>query len=51
MWCILCHNDPILNVNPKTQARKGLVIYNSSNGIVALRKHVNSDHLNIYFLN
>jgi hypothetical protein len=48
MWCILCHNDPILNVNPKTQARKGLVIYNSSNGIVALRKRANSDHLNIF---
>jgi hypothetical protein len=22
MRCIFCHNDPILNVNPKTQARK-----------------------------
>jgi hypothetical protein len=22
MHCILCHNNPILNVNPKTQARK-----------------------------
>ncbi len=44
MWCILCHNDPILNVNPKTQARKGLIIYNSSNGIVALKKYVNLDH-------
>jgi len=47
-WCILCHNDPILNVNRKTQARKRLVIYNSSNGIIALRKHVNSNHPNIY---
>ncbi len=33
MWCILCHNNPILNVNPKTQAKKGLIIYNSFNGI------------------
>jgi hypothetical protein len=47
MQCTLCHNDPILNVNPNTQARKRLVIYNSSNGIVSLRKHVNSYHLNI----
>jgi hypothetical protein len=22
MCCIFCHNNPILNVNPKTQARK-----------------------------
>jgi len=46
MGCILCHNNPILKVNRKTQARKGLIIYNSSYGIVALRKHVNLDHPN-----
>jgi hypothetical protein len=49
MQCIFCHNNPILNVNPKTQARKGLIIYNSSNGVVALRKHVNLNHPNIFF--
>jgi hypothetical protein len=48
MWCILCHNNPILNVNPKTQTRKGLIVYNSSNGIMALRKQINSYHLNIF---
>jgi hypothetical protein len=48
MWCILCHNNTILNVNPKTQARKGLIIYNSFNGIVALRKQINSYHPNIF---
>jgi hypothetical protein len=47
MWRILCHNNPILIVNPKTQARKRLIIYNSCNGIVALRKHVKLDHSNI----
>jgi hypothetical protein len=47
IWCILCHNNPILNVNPKIQTRKGLIIYNSSYGIAALRKHVNSYRLNI----
>jgi hypothetical protein len=47
MRCILCHNNPILNVNPKMQARKGLITYNRTNGIVTLRKHVNLDHLNI----
>ncbi len=48
MRCIICHNNPILNVNPKTQARKRLIIYNSFNGIIALRKHVNSNHPNIF---
>jgi hypothetical protein len=48
MWCILCHNNPILNVNPKTQIRKGLIIYNSSNGIMALRKQINSYQPNIF---
>jgi hypothetical protein len=47
MQCILCHNNPILNVNPKTRASNGLIIYNSYNGIAALRKHVNSYHHNI----
>ncbi len=48
MWCILYHNNSILNVNPKTQARKGLIIYNSFSGIVTLRKQVNLDHPNIF---
>jgi len=43
MCCILCHNNPILNVNPKTQAKKGLIIYtnHTTNGIITLKKHVN----------
>jgi hypothetical protein len=44
MCCIICHNNPVLNLNPKTQARKGLVKYNTMNGIATLRKHVNLDH-------
>jgi hypothetical protein len=48
MWCILCHNNPILNVNPKMQAMKGVIIYYATNGIAALRKHVNSYHYNIF---
>jgi hypothetical protein len=47
MHFILCHNNPILSVNPKTQARKRLITYNKINGIVALRKHVNLDDSNI----
>jgi hypothetical protein len=49
MQCIFCHNNPIFNVNQKTQARKRLIIYTSSNGIATLRKHVNSYHHNIFF--
>jgi hypothetical protein len=48
MQCILCHNNPILNKNPKTQAKQGLIIYDSFNHIIALRKHANSNHLNIF---
>jgi len=33
MCCIFCYNNPILNVNPKNQARKGLIIYNGTNDI------------------
>jgi hypothetical protein len=49
MCCIFCHNNLIMNVNPKTQARKGLIIYanHTSNGLATLRKHVNLDHFNI----
>ncbi len=28
----------------KTQARKGLILYNTTNGITALKKHVYVDH-------
>jgi hypothetical protein len=48
MRYILCHNNLILNVNPKIQARKRLIIYNTTNGIAPLRKHVNSNHSNIF---
>jgi hypothetical protein len=33
-----------LNLNSKTQGRRGLIIYNTTNGMIALRKHVNVDH-------
>jgi hypothetical protein len=36
-----------LNLNPKTQARKGLIIYDTINGIATLRKHVNTSHSNV----
>ncbi len=43
MRCIFCYNSPILFCNPKTQAKKGLIIYNTTNGITTLKKHVNAN--------
>jgi hypothetical protein len=48
MCCIICNNNPILNLNPKTQARKWLIIYNTTSGIIALKKHVDSNPCNIF---
>jgi len=50
MHCI-CHNNSILNLNPKTQTRRGLIKYNTTNDIITLRKHVNVGPIFIYFLN
>jgi hypothetical protein len=33
MCCIFYYNSPILNLNPKTQDRRGLIIYNKISGI------------------
>jgi hypothetical protein len=49
MHCILCYNSPILNLNPKIQARRRLIIHNKINGIIALRKHINLNHSNYFF--
>jgi hypothetical protein len=42
--CILCYASLILIINVKTQARKGLILYNIANGIITLKKHVYADH-------
>jgi hypothetical protein len=42
--CILCYASLILITNAKTQARKILIFYSTTNGIIALRKHVYADH-------
>jgi hypothetical protein len=47
MHYIFCHNNPILNLHPKNQARKGLIMYSTTNGITTLKKHVNLDHSNV----
>jgi hypothetical protein len=44
MQCILCYVNLILITNAKTQARKGLILYNNANGITTLKKHVYANH-------
>ncbi len=47
MKCIFCYINPMLVSNLKTQARKGLILYNISNGLTTSRKHVVLYHLKI----
>jgi hypothetical protein len=49
MHCIYRRNNLILNLNPKTQARKGFIIYKTTNSIIALNKHDNLDHCSFFF--
>jgi hypothetical protein len=44
MKCITCYNSPSLFCNHKTQTRKGLILYNTTNIITTLKKHVNANH-------
>ncbi len=44
MKCILCYASVFLISNAKTQARKGLISYNSASPIIALKKHVYANH-------
>jgi hypothetical protein len=49
MKCIICHNETTL---PKilaicTRCKKGLIAYHKSNGIIAMKKHVESDQFTL----
>ncbi len=44
MKCIICYASVFLISNVKTQARKGLILYNSASAIIALKKHVYANH-------
>ncbi len=44
MRCIICYVNLILISNVKTQERKGLILYNNANGIIAFKKKVYVDH-------
>jgi hypothetical protein len=47
MRCLFCYNNPILITNAKTQARRGLILYNTTNGTITLKKHVFTNHSSI----
>jgi len=36
---IICHNHPILNLNSKNQARRRLIVYNTTNSTTTSRKN------------
>jgi hypothetical protein len=46
MWCIICHNETIglevLVVH--IRCCKGFIAYHKSNGIIAMKKHVDIEH-------
>jgi len=45
MWCIICHNETIgLEVLVVHIRCKGLIAYHKSNGIIAMKKHVDIEH-------
>ncbi len=44
MRCILCYDNVVNILNPRTKERKGFVTYHKIYGIIALKKHVDVDH-------
>ncbi len=44
MQCIISCNSPILFCSLQVQAMKGLFVYNTTNGITTLKKHLNANH-------
>ncbi len=44
MSCILCYQNSIIRINPRTQMRKGLISYYKTNGITSFKKHVDENH-------
>ncbi len=47
MRCIIYYNSLVLFCILKVQAMKGLFLYNTTNGITTLKKHLNANHSTI----
>jgi hypothetical protein len=45
MRCILCHQELVIGINPRTQVRKILIFYYKTNGITSLKRHVDANHI------
>jgi hypothetical protein len=44
MCHVFCYKKLVIGINPRIQARKGLISYYKTNGITFLEKHVDVDH-------
>jgi len=44
MTFIICYNIIVFVLNPKTKARKGIILYNKLNKTTATKKHVDENH-------
>jgi len=44
MCCIFFYQNPVIGINPKTQAKKRLISYYKTSGITSLKKHVDAYH-------
>jgi hypothetical protein len=44
MHCIFCYQNMVIGINPRTQARKGLISYYKTNITTFFKKHVDADH-------
>jgi hypothetical protein len=42
MHCVLCYQNPVIRINPRIQARKGLISYYKTNGITSPMEEMNS---------
>jgi hypothetical protein len=44
---IICYDSIVFVLNPKTKAKKRLIIYNKLNRMIATKKHVDENHSSI----
>jgi len=44
MHCMLCYQNLVIRINPRTQVRKALFFYYKKNKIFKNKKHVDVEH-------
>jgi hypothetical protein len=50
IYCILCYNSPVLNLNPKLQARRKLIIYYTISCMIFIKKTCKFKPFQSFFL-